>query len=798
MTGPAGAAGADRRTDLLDLKRRVPLVDLLARDGVAVDVMRRVSIPKDEHAGPCPVCPDGGDDRFHLVGAEGEGGRFFCRRCHERHGDQIEYLEWRHGLSTRDAIARLQDYAGVPAAATGRPAATATATATATPSKPAARPKASPKAQAPATVARPGRPGRVPGSERVTEYPYVDAQGELRAVHRRIDFQVADVDGDPVLDEATGEPRTEKDVFWLGPDRRPSGGRVHPRDLPLYNLETLASPAAQREDATVLFVEGEKCVGVGEALGYPTVTTGHGAQSGRIDFGLGGRMLAPLAGKRVTLLPDQDEPGVSYMAQVGLALFALGCSLVWLAVPAVPAGGDLADWAAQYPHEAAARKALAVLLERAPAWTPGSPGSPETQGTTGSQRMNGQTTTTSTPPATAPDPGLHLTSWADKAPRLLPWAPGGYSAVGGLNVFAGDGGTGKTRLVMSGAAARTRGQRWPVTAGPCPDGIEVDDLPPGVLFCGAEDAVESVLLPAFLHAGGDQRRVASIDGVFVPGRNGGDPREVGFDLSERALEALDNTLAGGEYGEVIIDGLTGYVAGDGMGDTETRRSLLPLAILLRRHEVIGTALMHFGKGAKRAADKLLQSVAFRNVPRTVYFIVPDPQEAPGGTPERPDYRRLLFSHKVNGGRLREPVAFRVADVAVPHSDVRTGGILWDTAPVDCSLNEALREADATPEQAGAGQGVPQAVLTATLTIRGGWAPARDVLAAGEAVGVPERTLQYARKKHGLRVRRVGNGPGSGFWWGLPAAPEEPPLSIVSAFPGPAPHRPYRDGDEDDA
>lgn len=40
-----------------------------------------------EKAGPCPRC--GGDDRFHV-----QRRWYFCRQCHPKHGDAIEFVQW--------------------------------------------------------------------------------------------------------------------------------------------------------------------------------------------------------------------------------------------------------------------------------------------------------------------------------------------------------------------------------------------------------------------------------------------------------------------------------------------------------------------------------------------------------------------------------------------------------------------------------------------------------------------------------------------------------------------------------
>ena len=61
-----------------------------------------------EQAGPCPKC--GGNDRFHVT-----ADWFFCRECHEKRGDVIEFVQWLEGCTFTEACNRLSG-GGLPAA----------------------------------------------------------------------------------------------------------------------------------------------------------------------------------------------------------------------------------------------------------------------------------------------------------------------------------------------------------------------------------------------------------------------------------------------------------------------------------------------------------------------------------------------------------------------------------------------------------------------------------------------------------------------------------------------------------
>ncbi len=83
---------------------------------IEADGMTLRGKPDGERYGPCPKCS--GRDRFHVCWYAGRE-RFFCRQCHPRRGDAIEYLHWAHGMTYREACAVL----GLP---TSQPAGQAT------------------------------------------------------------------------------------------------------------------------------------------------------------------------------------------------------------------------------------------------------------------------------------------------------------------------------------------------------------------------------------------------------------------------------------------------------------------------------------------------------------------------------------------------------------------------------------------------------------------------------------------------------------------------------------------------
>jgi 5S rRNA maturation endonuclease (ribonuclease M5) len=109
--------------------------------------------------------------------------------------------------------------------------------------------------------------------------------------------------------------------------------------LPLYGLRDLVELA--KEDF-VYIVEGEKCVESIRSMGLVAITSANGSESAkRSDW-------SPLRGRSVVIIPDQDEAGAKYAAEVSTLLRGLDCEVRVLDLRGsskeTPKGFDIADW----------------------------------------------------------------------------------------------------------------------------------------------------------------------------------------------------------------------------------------------------------------------------------------------------------------------------------------------------------------------------------------------------------------------------------------------------------------------
>lgn len=109
-----------------------------------------------------------------------------------------------------------------------------------------------------------------------------------------------------------------------------------------FDPTLLYNAANALEYDTVFVVEGEKCV---DALMAPIV-----GLSGVCNPGGAGKWRdehsKALQGKKVIILPDNDEPGQAHAAQVAQSVSPYAASVKIINLPGLPLKGDLVDWLA--------------------------------------------------------------------------------------------------------------------------------------------------------------------------------------------------------------------------------------------------------------------------------------------------------------------------------------------------------------------------------------------------------------------------------------------------------------------
>ncbi len=129
----------------------------------------------------------------------------------------------------------------------------------------------------------------------------------------------------------------------------------------LYRLPELLDE--KRKAEPVYVVEGEKDVETLRALGLLATTSPCGAMAWDMSYG------KVLAGRRVVIIPDKDEPGQRHAVQVaGSLVYWHARKLAIVHLPALPEGGDVTDWLADFKTKEDKIAALVGVLKSVPKW----------------------------------------------------------------------------------------------------------------------------------------------------------------------------------------------------------------------------------------------------------------------------------------------------------------------------------------------------------------------------------------------------------------------------------------------
>ncbi|MBR1407389.1 MAG: hypothetical protein IJ573_00640 [Clostridia bacterium] len=212
-----------------------------------------------------------------------------------------------------------------------------------------------------------GKPEKVP-FKIVRVYEYRDAQGAV--VLRKARLEAYNPDGTRRDKSFAVQSTEDGGKTWVNNDGK--WGAL------LYRADELA--AACRERREVILCEGEKDADNLRALGYTATTAQHGAGSGRnMEGKWSSEQTQALEGcGAVTLLPDNDQVGESFMQYVASQLYASGirCRVVHIADawPDIPKKADFTDWALDLKGRGVGRaelvQRLTDLITMAPDWNP--------------------------------------------------------------------------------------------------------------------------------------------------------------------------------------------------------------------------------------------------------------------------------------------------------------------------------------------------------------------------------------------------------------------------------------------
>jgi putative DNA primase/helicase len=155
-------------------------------------------------------------------------------------------------------------------------------------------------------------------------YPYTDKEGNLLFWRIRLDH--------PTKGKWIRPLSFNGSKWVLEEPNFPKGGK------PLYRLHEIVS----RPDEEVCIFEGEKCADAFAALGFLATTSGSANSAEVADW-------SHVAGRKVKIWPDNDDPGLKYAKEVTMKLLPLDCNIRWIDISKLrwsdgSDGSDGVDW----------------------------------------------------------------------------------------------------------------------------------------------------------------------------------------------------------------------------------------------------------------------------------------------------------------------------------------------------------------------------------------------------------------------------------------------------------------------
>jgi hypothetical protein len=340
--------------------------------------------------------------------------------------------------------------------------------------------------------------------------------------------------------------------------------------------------------------------------------------------------------------------------------------------------------------------------------------------------------------------GLVLSALSDVQARAQEYLWEGYIPNNQLIALYGPSHTAKSIIATDWGARITSGLPWP-------DGTANRQGPRKVLMLSAgEDALDTVLKPRFIIAGGDPSKAIIVESSRRINADG----EVVDDMValDRDYEAIAEVLdKDPSVGMIIIDPITNHLGSRKMNaEEEIRPMLMKLKQLAERFTVPVVVIGHFNRREKGTAalDRMMGARAFSGVARTIYLTGPD-----NNSTEKHHY--VMVQERGLGAKAWN-YKTELVESEVDGTCVNQVRLMWDSQTeatgqdvVDTVTGEEKSaEADAAEE------------LRAYLERNGGTAAGED---CKKALGFPKVNWYRVRAKAGVDSKRSGTVGGTATW-----------------------------------
>jgi putative DNA primase/helicase len=253
-----------------------------------------------------------------------------------------------------------------------------------------------------------------------------------------------------------------------------------------------------------------------------------------------------------------------------------------------------------------------------------------------------------------------------------------------------------------------------------------------VLIWSGEDDIEDTILPRFVVAGGDPKRIYFIDDVIQNGaRRHFDPATDMPSLLAAAKE-IPNLTA------VAIDPIVSASAGDSHKNAETRRGLQPVVDLATKANSALIGVTHFTKGTqgRDPIERITGTLAYGAIPRVVLGAAKNDEDE--GAPRR--LVRIASNIGNSGGGFE----YLLRQELLPEHDFTAQRVIWGDR-LTGSAKELLEDTETGGGELLKAIGFIEQLLAGAG--RDGMA-VNDIRAAATANGFAWRTVTRAKEKSG--------------------------------------------------
>lgn len=360
-----------------------------------------------------------------------------------------------------------------------------------------------------------------------------------------------------------------------------------------------------------------------------------------------------------------------------------------------------------------------------------------------------------------------LTCAADIKPRGIDWLWDQWLPAGKLTVLAGDGGTGKTTLLLGLIATITAKGRWP-------DGSICNESG-NVLIWSSEDDPADTLIPRLMAVKANLKKIH-----IVQGRVNDKGEHEPFDPAEDMPLLKAKVKAMGGVKLMMLDPIMSAVKGDSHKANDVRRSLQPVVDFAADMRAAVVGITHFSKGSKGSSpsERVIGSQAFTALARMVW--VAAKQE--DGT------ERVLARAKSNISVDDGGISYHIEEAIVEDADykaIQTTKVYWGGL-VDGTAREILGtvEADETEDLGRSASDEVKEILLDIL--KNGPLSFNDVQNELKAAGHSKRTGDRVKRELKIMSRRGLESAGEDktkWYWELPKEAENhATVPTLPAFP----------------